>query len=63
MNLFDSAVVTVSQTRYDELLHKEAMLDNIKALHVKTTDYLFRDVVGYLLKADAQTKQTENANE
>ena len=41
--------VIVSQPRYDELLRKEAMFDAIVKLHVKMSDYVFRDAVGYLL--------------
>lgn len=52
MNVFDNTAVTVPQTRYDELLHKEAMLDAIMALRGKMTDYAFRDAVGYLLKSE-----------
>lgn len=55
--------VEVSQARYDELLRKEAMLDTIKKLHGKTSDYLFRDVVGYLFNSDVEFHpSTENAN-
>jgi hypothetical protein len=64
MNLFDSAVMTVSQTRYDELVRKEAMLDNIKLLHGKTTGYAFHDVVGYLFNSEVEFKpKTVNADE
>ena len=52
MNIFDSNYVTVAQSRYDELLHKEAMLENIQKLHGKLSDYVFRDAVGFLLKSD-----------
>lgn len=45
--------VYVERDRYDELLHKEAMLDAVMKLHNKLTDYAFRDAVGYLFKADA----------
>lgn len=44
--------VEVNQDRYDELLHKEALLDSIVKLHGKMSDYLFRDAVGHLFKAD-----------
>jgi hypothetical protein len=54
--------VEVNQTRYDELLHKEAMLDNIERLHKKTSGYSFHDVVGYLLDAAVQ-KETVEADE
>ena len=43
--------VEVRQERYDELLHKEAMLDDIKKLHGRLSDYVFRDAVGYLFQA------------
>lgn len=49
-------VVGVRQERYDELLRKEALLESIKKLHGRMSDYVFRDAVGYLLK-------TENADE
>ena len=42
--------VTVEQDRYDELLHKEATLENIERLYYKMTDYAFKDAVGHLLK-------------
>ena len=42
--------VEVRQDRYDELLHKEAMLENIQKLHGRMSDYVFRDAVGFLLK-------------
>ena len=59
MNIFDCAV-TLSQERYDELLYKEAMLDNIERLHKKTTGYGFHDVVGYLLDAVVQQETVES---
>jgi hypothetical protein len=40
--------VELSQERYDELLRKEALLEIIERFYAKTTDYSFRDVVGYL---------------
>ena len=43
--------IPIEHTRYDELLRKEAMLENIVRLHGKTTGYSFHEVVGYLLKA------------
>ena len=49
-------VVPVSQTRYDELLRKEALLDTIEKLHGRMTEYVFRDAVGYLLNTDGQIK-------
>ena len=50
MMTFEKPSVSVEQSRYDELLHKEAMLESIIRLHSKLTDYTFRDAVGYLLK-------------
>lgn len=53
MNMVGSELVPyveVRQDRYDELLHKEAMLENIQKLHGKLSDYVFRDAVGFLLK-------------
>lgn len=58
MNIYENNVVAVNQSRYDELLRKEAMLENIVRLHGKTTGYSFHEVVGYLLKATAE----ENAD-
>ena len=42
-------IVPVSQSRYDELLRKEALLDTIEKLHGRMTEFVFRDAVGYLL--------------
>jgi hypothetical protein len=53
MNMVGSELVPyveVRQDRYDELLHKEAMLENIQKLHGRMSDYVFRDAVGFLLK-------------
>lgn len=47
-------MIQIENKRYDELLRKEAMLDTIKRLHGKTSDYLFRDVVGYLFNSDVE---------
>ena len=44
------SVVAVRQERYEELLHKEALLESIEKLYGKMTDYVFRDAVGCLLK-------------
>ena len=52
MNMFENRDVSVSQSRYDELLHKESMLDTIVKLHGKMSDYVFRDAVGYLFGAE-----------
>ena len=49
-------VIGVQQERYDELLRKEALLESIKKLHGRMSDYVFRDAVGHLLK-------TENTDE
>ena len=45
--------VEVNQERYEELLHKEAMLDAVAKLHGRMSDYVFRDAIGFLLKSDA----------
>ena len=53
MNMVGSELVPyveVRQDRYDDLLHKEALLENIERLHGKLSDYVFRDAVGFLLK-------------
>ncbi len=44
--------VEVDQSRYDELLHKEALLDTVKKLHDRMSDYAFRDAIGHLLKTE-----------
>ena len=44
--------VEVDQARYDELLHKEALLEKIERLHGRMTDYAFRDAIGHLLKTE-----------
>ena len=59
MNVFDDATVIVKQDRYDELLHKEAMLETIEKLHGRMSDYVFRDAVGYLFKALTEEKADE----
>jgi hypothetical protein len=61
MNMFENSVgyVLVNQDRYDELLHKEALLDSVKKLHDGMSDYAFRDVVGHLLKTKAEVKADE----
>jgi hypothetical protein len=46
-------IVEVNQIRYDELLHKEALLETIEKLYDRTTDYVFRDAVGHLFHATA----------
>jgi hypothetical protein len=49
-------IVYVEQKRYDELIRKEALLENIKRLHGGATEFVFRDAVGHLLKTDAVKK-------
>ena len=44
--------IEVKQARYDELLRKEALLDTIEKLHGRMTEYVFRDAIGHLLKAE-----------
>ena len=48
--------VEVNQERYDELLHKETLLESVKMLHSRMTDYAFRDAVGHLLKTPVDVK-------
>lgn len=52
-----SNTVEVNQSRYDELLHKEATLDNIQRLYNNLSDYVFRDAVGHLLKTEVKTDE------
>lgn len=62
MNMVGSELipyVEVRQDRYDELLHKEAMLENIEKLHGRMSDYVFRDAVGYLLKTEPAEKKAD----
>lgn len=49
--------VEVNQERYDELLHKEAMLDSIKKLYDRMSDYAFRDAIGHLLKTEVKADE------
>ena len=64
MKIYDNeCCVMVNQNRYDELLAKEAMLNNIEKLHKKTTSYSFHDVVGYLLDAGVQQQETVESND
>lgn len=61
MNMVGSELVPyveVRQDRYDELLHKEAMLENIEKLHGRMSDYVFRDAVGFLLKTAPVEEKT-----
>jgi hypothetical protein len=55
--------VVVTQSRYDELLRKEAMFDAIERLHKKTTSYSFHDVVGFLINSDAEFQPKVKADE
>jgi hypothetical protein len=62
MNMVGSELVPyveVRQDRYDELLHKEAMLENIEKLHGRMSDYVFRDAVGYLLKTEPAERKAD----
>ena len=49
--------VEVNQERYDELLHKEAVLDSIKKLYDRMSDYAFRDAIGHLLKTEVNADE------
>ena len=51
--------VIVKQDRYDELLHKEALLDSIKKLCDRLSDYAVRDAIVHLLKTEAEVKTNE----
>ena len=51
MNISEERIVSIRVDRYDGLLRKEALLETIEKLHGKTSEYLFRDVVGYLLQS------------
>ena len=44
--------VEVNLERYEELLHKEALLETVAKLHGRMSDYIFRDAIGLLLKAE-----------
>ena len=57
---FPTHDVVVSQCRYDELLHKEALLDAIERLHDRMTDYAFRDALGHLLKTEMGKNDEES---
>ena len=46
----EDSKVQVNQSRYDELLHKEALLETIERLHNEMTDYAFRDAVRFIFK-------------
>lgn len=60
MNLYELNVV-VPQTRYDELLHKEALLESIEKLYDRMSEYAFRDVIGHLMKTEKVVKSDEQA--
>ena len=49
-----TGTIEVNQERYDDLLHKEALLDSIKKLYDCTSDYVFRDALGHMLKTEQQ---------
>ena len=57
MSLYEgsNSGVLVEQKRYDELLHKEALLDTIKKLCDKMSDYAVRDAIVHLLKTEGKT--------
>ena len=48
MSIFENNPVIVGRDRYDELLHKEALLGSIERLYDRTSDFVFRDAVGHL---------------
>lgn len=58
-NFTDEYTVEVFLERYDELIRKEALLDSIKTLYSRMTDYAFRDAVGHLLKSAPMEKIDE----
>ena len=49
--------VTVDQERYDELLHKEALLDTIKKICDRMSDYAVRDAIVHLLKTEVKADE------
>ena len=51
--------IEVNQERYDELLHKEALLDTIEKLHGRLSDFVFKDAVGHLFNAAAEKRDEE----
>ena len=59
MNISEANII-IARSRYDELLHKEALLENIETLHKRMSDYAFRDVIGHLLKTEKAVKSDEN---
>lgn len=56
MNMFENSVgyVLVNQDRYDELLRKEALLDTVKKLCDRMSDYAVRDAIIHLLKTEVK---------
>ena len=46
--------VIVKQERYDELLHKEALLETIKKICDRMSDYAVRDAIVHLLKTEVK---------
>ena len=50
-------MIAIEQDRYDELLHKEALLETIDKLHDRMTDYAFRDAVGFILKVEKPNEE------
>ena len=59
MSIFENNPVIVNQARYDELLHKEALLGTIERLYDRTSDFVFRDAVGHLFHT-ATLEREEN---
>lgn len=59
MSLYEglNSGVLVEQQRYDELLHKEALLDTIKKLCDKMSDYAVRDAIVHLLKTEGKPRE------
>ena len=51
--------VELERERYDELVRKEMLLENIERLRRSTSGYSFHEVVGYLLKTEAEVKVDE----
>ena len=54
MKVVENTTVVVAQSRYDELLHKEALLETIEKLHGRLSDFVFKDAVGHLFNAVAE---------
>ena len=49
--------VELERARYDELVRKEMLLENIERLHRSTSGYSFHEVVGYLLKTEVKADE------